>query len=323
MRYDDLNLDNKNILITGGAGFIGSNLAYYFQKYHPNANVVVFDLFDSGGFGHFKNLINFQGEVISGDINSLEDILNLKSFSFDYIFHQAAISDTTMLDQALMIKTNVNAFKTFLELAKDIDATLVYASSGAVYGNSLSPQKVGVESPNNVYGFSKLMMDNLSFKYLKQYPQMKIVGLRYFNVYGKGEYFKEKTASMVLQLGLQILNNKAPRLFYNSDKILRDFVYIEDAIQANILALSAKKSGVYNVGSSVARSFQDIADILQKELNTDLGTDYFKNPYHAYQTHTLADIKDTIEFLNYKPNFSLESGIKDYIDEIKRIALYE
>ncbi len=321
MRYDDLNLDDKNILITGGAGFIGSNLAYYFQKYHPKANVVVLDSFDRCGFGHFKNLAKFRGEVISGDITSLHDINNLKSYNFDYIFHKAAISDTTFLDQALMIKTNVNAFKDILDLAKKMNATLVYASSGATYGNSASPQKVGYENPNNVYGFSKLMMDNLAYKYIKKYPDMRIVGLRYFNVYGRGEYFKQKTASMVLQLGLQILNNKPPRLFYNSDKIFRDFVYIEDVIQANILSLNAKKSGVYNVGLGVARSFQDIADILQSELNTHFATEYFQNPYSSYQTYTLANIEDTIEFLGYKPNFSLEDGIKDYIDEIKRIAL--
>ncbi|MDR0580015.1 MAG: NAD-dependent epimerase/dehydratase family protein, partial [Campylobacteraceae bacterium] len=148
---------------------------------------------------------------------------------------------------------------------------------------------------------------------------MFITGLRYFNVYGKNEYFKDKTASMILQLGLQILSGKMPRLFFNSDKILRDFIYIEDVIQANILSMTADKSGVYNVGTGKPRSFQDIADILQKELGTDYKINYFENPHKAYQTHTQANIESTCKDLKFVPKFSLEKGIKDYMSEIKRI----
>ena len=124
---------------------------------------------------------------------------------------------------------------------------------------------------------------------------------------------------MVLQLGLQILSGKTPRLFYGSDKIVRDFIYIEDVIQANIKASVSGKSGVYNVGTAIPRSFQDIADILQKELSTELGTEYFQNPYSAYQMHTEADITLTCKELGYEPRFSLEEGIKAYASEIKRV----
>ncbi len=330
MRYIDDSLDNKKILITGGAGFIGSNLAFYFQQNHPNTKVVVLDRFRteerfSNGnlksLGHFKNLIGFKGEVVEGDINDKEVIEKLYSYGFDYIFHQAAISDTTVKDQALMIKTNVNAFKDFLDMAVLTHAKIIYASSGATYGNAPAPQKVGRENPGNVYGFSKLMMDNLACEYMEKYPHLTIVGLRYFNVYGRREFFKDKTASMVLQLGLQILSGKRPRLFYNSDKILRDFIYIEDVVQANVKALKAKKSGVYNVGTGKARSFQDIAEILLKELNSDLEIEYFENPYDkkAYQNFTQADIEDTIKYLDYHPRYSLEEGIREYLPEIKRI----
>ncbi len=330
MRYIEDSLENKNILITGGAGFIGSNLAFYFQENHPKAKVVVLDRFRdekrfSNGnlvsFGHFKNLIGFKGEVIEGDINDKELIEKLKEYKFDIIFHEAAISDTTVLDQSLMIKTNVNAFKDLLDLALFSHAKMIYASSGATYGNAPAPQRVGRENPGNVYGFSKLMMDNLAYEYMQKYPHLTIVGLRYFNVYGPREYFKDKTASMVLQLGLQILSGKSPRLFYGSDKILRDFIYIEDVIGANIKAINAKKNGVYNVGTSIARSFEDIAKILLKELKSDLEIEYFQNPYDkkAYQTFTQADIEDTKKYLNYSPRFSLEEGIKAYLPEIKRI----
>jgi ADP-L-glycero-D-manno-heptose 6-epimerase len=327
VKYINDKLKNKTVLITGAAGFIGSNLAFYFQENHPAARVIAFDIFRTGerfsngnlkSFGHFKNLIGFKGEIISGDITKKEDLSRLKNYDVDYIFHEAAISDTTVLDQEIMIKTNVNAFVDLLEFAKKKDAKVIYASSGATYGDAPSPQTVGVENPQNVYGFSKLAMDNIAREYAKRYD-MSVIGLRYFNVYGKNEYFKEKTASMVLQLGLQILKGSAPRLFFNSDKILRDFVYIEDVVQANILAMSADTSGVYNVGTSIPRSFQDIADILQKELKTKYKTDYFENPHKAYQTHTEADIALTRKELGFEPKFSLEDGIKDYAPEIKKI----
>ncbi|MDD2358058.1 MAG: ADP-glyceromanno-heptose 6-epimerase [Thiovulaceae bacterium] len=329
MRYIDDELTNKTILITGGAGFIGSNLAFYFQKNHPVAKVVVLDAFRSGetlsngnlkSFGHFKNLIGFTGEVISGDINDktlLKDLQN--NYKFDYIFHEAAISDTTALEQDLMIKTNVNAYKDLLDLAVAHSANMIYASSAATYGDAPSPQRVGREAPQNVYGFSKLSMDYLSREYMKT-AEISIVGLRYFNVYGPREYFKNTTASMVLQFGHQILAGKNPRLFEGSDKILRDFIFIEDIIQANIKAMQPKKSGIYNVGTGKARSFQDIVDILQRELGTALECEYMPNPFVGrYQFHTEADITETVEGLGYKPAYEMEDGIKAYIAEIERL----
>ncbi|MCK9473418.1 ADP-glyceromanno-heptose 6-epimerase [Sulfurimonas sp.] len=329
MRYIDDNLKDKTILITGGAGFIGSNLAFYFQNNHPDAKVVVLDSFRSGeklsngnlkSFGHFKNLIGFRGEIISGDINDKDLLLDLEvNYRFDYIFHEAAISDTTAQEQDLMIRTNVNAYKDLLDLAIKHNANMIYASSAATYGNAASPQKVGVEAPQNVYGFSKLCMDNLSREYIKK-SNIGIVGLRYFNVYGPREYFKNSTASMVLQFGLQLLSGKNPRLFESSDKILRDFIYIEDVIAANIKAMNPKESGIYNVGTGKARSFQDIVDILQRELETTLSCEYIENPFiGSYQFHTEADIASTKEALGYEPKFEMEDAIKAYVNEIRRV----
>ena len=329
MRYIEDDLKNKTILITGGAGFIGSNLAFYFQNNHPDAKVVVLDSFRSGetlsngnlkSFGHFKNLVGFTGEIISGDINDKDLLLDLEvNYKFDYIFHEAAISDTTAQEQDLMIKTNVNAYKDLLDLAVAHNANMIYASSAATYGNAESPQRVGREAPNNVYGFSKLSMDHLSREYMKS-SDISIVGLRYFNVYGAGEYFKNSTASMVLQFGHQILAGKNPKLFEGSDKILRDFIYIGDIIQANVKAMQPKESGIYNVGTGKARSFQDIVDILQKELGTSLTCEYIPNPFvGSYQFHTEADIATSREGLGYEPAYEMEDGIKAYVSEIKRI----
>ncbi|MBE0491394.1 MAG: ADP-glyceromanno-heptose 6-epimerase [Sulfurospirillum sp.] len=328
MKYNNVDFNDKCVLITGGAGFIGSNLAFYFQKNFPTCRVVVFDKFRneekfSNGnlksFGHFRNLLGFGGEVISGDINSHEDMEKLKIYKFDYIFHEAAISDTTVSDQTLMLQTNVNAFQTLLDMAVLMQANMVYASSAATYGDS-DIFSIGHEKPNNVYGFSKLMMDNLACKYMQTAP-ISIVGLRYFNVYGQREFFKNKTASMVLQFGLQLLKGERAKLFERSDTIKRDFIYIEDVIQANIKACEPKKSGIYNVGTGKARSFQDIVNILKNELTIQREDVYIPNPFASqYQFFTQADISLSEEFLDYKPRFALEDGIKSYLAWIEAIA---
>ncbi len=323
-----MNFNDKTILITGGAGFIGSNLAHWFQQNAPDAKVVVFDhfrsteTFDNGNlksFGHYKNLQGFRGEIVTGDINEPADLERLRDFRFDVIFHEAAISDTTVGDQKIMMQTNLNAFKDLLKMADEMRAAMVYASSGATYGNAPAPQTVGREDPANIYGFSKLAMDHLAYEWMKR-SDLPIVGLRYFNVYGPREFFKNKTASMILQFGHQILAGKNPRLFEGSDKILRDFIYIDDIIQANLKACAPKKSGVYNVGTGKARSFQDIVDILQEQLGTELPCEYIPNPYVGqYQFFTEADIAPTREYLGYEPQVSLEEGIRRYLPEIVRL----
>jgi ADP-L-glycero-D-manno-heptose 6-epimerase len=325
MMQNLIDFNNKTILITGGAGFIGSNLAIYLQKNFPNSQIVVFDCFRNNetfqngnlkSFGHFKNLIGFYGNIICGNINKKSDLKLLDDFKFDYIFHQAAISDTRVYDQEIIMQTNVNSFYDLLKIAKKNKAVMVYASSASTYGSMISPQTVGQEDPNNPYGFSKFIMDKVALKYSNENPSLKIVGLRYFNVYGRKEFYKGKTSSMVIQLGHQILNGKPPRLFQNSSDIKRDFIFIDDVVKANINACNPNKNGIFNVGTGVSRSFQEIADILQVELGTNLGTEYFNNPYADYQTDTKADITETRKNLNFEPEFSLEKGIREYISEI-------
>jgi len=328
MPYTNIDFNFKTILITGGAGFIGSNLAFYFQENYPNSQVVVFDCFRSEetftngnlkSFGHYKNLIGFTGDVVCGNINSKADLALLDDYKFDYMFHQAAISDTRVYDQEIVMQTNVNSFYDLLEKAKKDNAAMVYASSAATYGSLPSPQTVGKENPENPYGFSKYAMDQIADRYSRENPYMTIVGLKFFNVYGPREYYKAKTSSMVIQLGHQILDGNAPRLFEGSDQILRDFINIEDVVQANIKACNPKQNGVYNVGTGTPRSFQDISDILQTELGTDLGTNYIPNPYDGYQMHTQADISTSQVNLGFEPIVSLEEGIKAYISDIKRL----
>lgn len=308
------------IVITGGAGFIGSQLALFLQ--HENEVLIVDRMNgleaskdeDLEYLGHFKNLLEFEGELFVGDILDEKTLEVMREFKPEVIFHQAAISDTTASDQNRILNVNLNSFKNLIKLSIKLNAKLIYASSASVYGDAQSPQIVGFnERPKNVYAFSKLMMDRLATKF---FNEVHLVGLRYFNVYGKGEFFKGRTSSMILQFGHQILSGTSPRLFEGSDKIYRDFVYIKDVIDANLAALNAK-CGVYNVGSGIARTFKEVADILQGEFGTNYIYEMITNPYSkSYQYYTQAKLDESF---NYKPKFSLEEGIRDYLDEIKEL----
>ncbi len=299
------------VLITGGAGFIGSNIAKALKEKHPHWDIYILDNFSSG---HFKNLIGFKGEVIAGDIRDKDLWEYLKMhFTFDVIFHKAAITDTTVMDQKLMLEVNTNSFRYILECALHWKAKVIYASSAGVYGNTEPPmvEDRGLE-PENIYGFSKLCMDYIALNFIKEHPQMSVIGFRYFNVYGPGEHYKGKTASMIYQLYNQIKSGKNPRLFKWGEQ-KRDFVYIKDVIKANMLALEKNVSGIFNVGYGKARSFNEIVDILNKLLGTSAQVEYFDCPYEFYQNYTEADITSIRKTLGFEPEYSLEEGIRDYV----------
>lgn len=327
MRYIDQDLSGKRILITGGGGFIGSNLSFYFQHQHPLANVTVFDCFrneekiPSGNYkalGDKRNLAGFEGEIIQGNINSSDDLKKIAEGKFDIIFHQAAISDTTVEDKTLMMQTNVKAFENIVHIAAQNGSRVIYASSAGTYGNSAPPNQVGInELPTNVYGESKLAMDHFTYGLLEKNPKMHLVGLRYFNVYGGREFLKGTTSSMILQLGLQALKNKKVRLFKYGEQ-RRDFVYVEDIVQANVKAIEAKNPGVFNVGTGISSTFNEIVTNLKQHLG-DFEVEYFDNPYGFYQNHTEAAIETTRASLGYQPAFTLEKGIKAYVNEIVSI----
>src|SRR4029077_10664412 len=168
-------------------------------------------------------------------------------------------------------------------------------------------------APANIYAFSKAIMDNLAMREAKENPSWIIVGLRYFNVYGPRETHKGVPASMVYHLAQQMKAGQRPRIFKHGDQ-KRDFVYVKDVVDGSIRALEAKESGIYNLGSGQARSFNELVDALNKCLGTKFQPDYIENPHAHYQNFTEADLDRVRGALGYQPQFSLERGVADYVE---------
>ncbi len=290
-----------NILITGGTGFIGSNLALILQK---SNNITVIDNLSSG---NTENLKGFKKNLVIDDILSV----NLSQFkNINIIFHQASITDTTVSDEKKMMEVNLGGFKRVLDFALREKATLVYASSAGVYGSGSCPMREDQRlSPQNAYARSKSLMDEEALRYK---DEIKIVGLRYFNVYGPRERYKKKAASMIHQLAQQMKADRNPRIFKYGEQS-RDFIYVKDVVDANIKAMKVKKSEIVNVGTGVATTFNRIIKILNEVLRTSFEPEYFDNPYSFYQNETRADTERAEEFLGFKARYSIEEGIKDYL----------
>lgn len=296
------------ILITGGAGFIGSNLALTLQAQFPSAELIIFDDFSSG---NLKNIEGIKAELISGGIEDEGLIKSLQGKGFNIIFHEAAITDTTVTDTQRIINVNVGGLRNILNLAKSENAAVVYASSAGVYGNSPIPMKESQKpTPLNDYALSKAKGDNLAMEFARE-TNIKVTGLRYFNVYGQGEEYKGKSSSMIWQLRKQILSGKAPRIFkYGEQK--RDFIYVKDVVETTIKASNAKESTVINVGTGISITFNKIIEILNEVLGSSFHPEYFDNPYSFYQNHTQADTTLAQKILGFKTQYSIEDGIRDY-----------
>ena len=297
----------KKYLVTGGAGFIGSNIAKTLEA--QGHEVTVMDDFSKNG--NFKNLIGFKGDVITADLFNYMPT----DMYFDAIFHEAAITDTTVMDQKAMMEQNVEAFKNLLSFAAENEIKkVIYASSAATYGNGPVPNvETQPTHPENVYGFSKVIMDNVARQFSADNNDMAIIGLRYFNVYGPGEYYKGKMASMVYQLYNQMKAGKRPRVFKYGEQ-QRDFVYVKDIVKINLCALNnGKETGVYNAATGIPRDYNAIIACLNKELGTNLEPEYIDNPYPFFQLKTQADMTLAKEKLGYEPDYSLEAGIADYM----------
>jgi len=301
---------SPNLLITGGAGFIGSNLTLALQEKFPEARLTVIDDFRSGDF---KNLRGYRGDFVAQNLGTLDWREQFGHEKFDAIFHLASITETTLHDQFVQVHDNVESFRRLLNFARSGNTRIVYASSASTYGPATA---ASVESngaaPANVYAFSKTIMDNIAMREAKENPAWIIIGLRYFNVYGPREAHKGVPASMIYHLAQQMKAGQRPRIFKQGDQ-KRDFVYVKDVVEGSILALEAKESGIYNLGSGQARSFNELVDVLNKCLGTKFQPDYIENPHAHYQNFTEADLDKVRSALGYQPQFSLERGVADYV----------
>jgi ADP-L-glycero-D-manno-heptose 6-epimerase len=296
-------------LVTGGAGFIGSNLAK--RLVADGHEVVVVDDFQSG---HWTNLVDFTGDVVT--LNIARDVRPINYEKFDVIFHQASITDTTVHDQTRMMHNNVEGFRHILALAESTGARVIWASSCSTYGQGPVPMKESQKpDPLNVYAYSKLVMERLAMSYAPDLAH-PIVGLKYSNVYGPGEAHKGKFASMIHQLAKQMREGKRPRIFTAGEQ-KRDFVSVWDVVQANINAMNAKESGSFNAGAGASWSFNEVVAELNRVLGTKLEPDYFENPYSFTQDWTQTDLSEAKRVLGYQPQHDLRKGIEAYAESGK------
>jgi ADP-L-glycero-D-manno-heptose 6-epimerase len=300
------------VLVTGGAGFIGSNLACHLAR--DGHDVVAADSFFSASW---SNLVDFTGDVLT--LLASNDIDGMRRLGpFEVIFHQASITGviaadgSASSDQHRMMHNNVETFRALLDWAVETKARVVWASSCSVYGRGPVPMKESqAVDPLNVYAFSKVCMERLAKRYEPRLSH-PIVGLRYSNVYGPGEAHKGRLASMIHQLSAQMRAGKRPRIFRAGEQ-KRDFVYIDDVVQANVKAMNAKKSGVFNAGAGRSWSFNQVVAELNRALKTDLQPEYFDNPYGFTQDWTETDQSLAREKLGYESKFDLAAGIDAYL----------
>lgn len=299
-----------SFLITGGAGFIGSNLTLALQERFPEARLTVIDDFRSGDF---KNLAGYRGDFVAQNLATLDWHDQFGDEKFSAIFHLASITDTTLHDQFRQVHENVESFRWILNFARPTRTRIIYASSAATYG---AATQASVESngatPANVYAFSKVIIDNIAMRAAAESPDWIIIGLRYFNVYGPREAHKGGPASMVYHLAQQMKAGQRPRIFKHGEQ-KRDFVYVKDAVEGSLRALDAQASGIYNLGSGRARSFNELVDVLNKSLGTNFQPDYIDNPHAHYQNFTQADLTNARSALAYEPRFRLEEGVREYM----------
>jgi ADP-L-glycero-D-manno-heptose 6-epimerase len=287
-------------LVTGGAGFIGSNLALKLEELGHDVTIV-----DNFFSGHVDNLAGFGGEVLRADVSRPFEAAE----DFDAIFHQAAITDPRHPDDDETYRSNTEGFEVIIDLARRCGAKLIYASSASLYGHGEPPQQE--DQPKdllNTYARSKLWMDDRA-KTL--FDQMHVVGLRYFNVFGPREAHKGRPASMIYHLTRQMQQGQRPRLFRHGEQ-KRDHIYVADVVSSNLRALDAP-CGVYNVGTGRATMFNELVDWINEALGTDLPPEYIENPYgDTYQAHTQADTARARRQLGFEAAYTPREGVLEY-----------
>ncbi len=311
------------IIVTGGAGFIGSNIVKGLNDKGITDILIVDNLSKP------EKHLNLNSLKYSDYIDKQDFIANLDKFkNYRTIFHQGACSDTTESDGKYMMKNNYEYSKEILHFSLNNDIDLLYASSASVYGNGDKGFKEDpmCEYPLNVYAFSKFSFDNYirSLRLKRKNIDNQILGLRYFNVYGYQENHKGKMASVAFHMFNQIKNKEDIKLFEGSEGFVRDFIFVDDIVKINLFFYENKKHGIYNCGTGKARSFVDIAKTIQN-INKSAKLTYTPFPDNLkgkYQVYTQADTTK-LRAAGYTQNFTtLEEGVTKYYHKFESTGGY-
>ncbi|VGM95431.1 ADP-L-glycero-D-manno-heptose-6-epimerase [uncultured Avibacterium sp.] len=301
------------IIVTGGAGFIGSNIVKALNEIGRTDILVVDDLKDGTKFVNLVDLDivdycdkdDFITSIMAGD--DLGEI--------DVIFHEGACSATTEWDGKFVMENNYEYSKELLHYCLDRQIPFYYASSAATYGDSNTfVEAREFEKPLNVYGYSKFLFDEYVRKILLE-AQSPVCGFKYFNVYGPREQHKGSMASVAFHLNNQILKGENPKLFAGSEHFLRDFVYVGDVAAVNIWCWQHGISGIYNCGTGKAESFEAVAQAVLKfhgkgQIETIPFPEHLKSRYQEYTQADLTKLRAT----GYdKPFKSVSEGVSEYM----------
>lgn len=312
-------LDGKNIVVTGGAGFIGSNLANHLAT---DNQVTVHDDLSLGTSEHLDDNVEFvEGSVLDDKLPLTEDT--------DIIFHLAARSSLTMHteDPVEGADVNVTGFVNMVEEARKLGIDdIVYASTSSIYGSRTDPcsESERVQARTN-YEASKLARERYAEAYSNRYG-MNVAGLRFFSVYQGyegAESHKQEYANVIAQFAHSLTNGESP-VVYGDGSQTRDFTHVSDIVRACEAAVG-QQNVVYNVGTGDPHSFNEVVNRLNEELGTDIEPEYIENPIpeHVYVHDTCADTTRIQEELGWEPEISFEDGLKEvcepYQDEKQRL----
>jgi len=301
-------MKGKKFLVTGGAGFIGSNLV---EKLVENNDIVVVDNLHTGSLENlkeFKNKVEFINKSC-GEI-TLEDIEEI-----DGIFHIGIYSSSPMYkeDRSLVGKA-INDFLNILELARRENCKIVFASSSSIYNGNPIPWREDMEiKVTDFYTEARYSMERLADLYHQLYG-IESIGLRFFSVYGPKEKYKGKYANLVSQFLWAMEKDEIP-VIYGDGEQRRDLTYVKDIVDACILAMKSDKIGAFNVGTGKDYSLNELIDILNNVLGKDIKPKYIENPIKNYVQNTRADTEKAKKELEFEHKYSLKEGIEKLISE--------
>src|SRR3989344_522560 len=305
------------VLVTGGAGFIGSNIVEALVE--RGHEVIVLDNFFMGKKENLRE-ISDKIELVEGSIID-ENLINELTKNIDVICNQAAASSSPMFSLEGLrdaVNVNVDGFHIILKAAVENGVKrIVYASTSSIYGNNRPPLREDMKvTPPNFYAVSKIMNEYSAMLFSQIYG-LETVGFRYMSIYGKHEEGKTIYANLVTQFLWSMEKGERP-VIYGDGKKTRDFVYSKDVARANVMAIESKKKifgEVLNVGTGKETSLNQLVAILNKTLGEKIKPKYIKMPVKNYIKTQKADIRKTKRTLGFDTKFSLEDGLKDILKD--------